>query len=223
VFRQHWRELDFWRWLWHSRTPAGAKAGLAVIAVAAILGGGFFAADRLSRANASVSATDAFTFETTIQKLVTVREHGKTIVRRVPVVRRVFLRPQTAFETRYDTRVITTPGGVRVVRQRVVRYVRVVKRHVITVNGKTQTVTRTQLVPTTRIETQTQTSVVTNERTVVNQNTVTVVNSHTETVPVTVTDTQTETVVETQTLPPGTVTETVPVTVTETVTTGTSG
>jgi hypothetical protein len=215
MFWQHWREPDFWRWLWYNRTPPRAKAALALVAVAAVLGGGFYAADRLSSANAGVSATDAFTFETTIQKLVTVREHGKRIVRRVPVVRRVFLRPQTAFETRYDTRVITTPGGVRLVRQKVLRYVRVVRRHVITVNGKTQTVTQTRLVPTTRIETQT--SVVTNERTVVNQDTVTVVSSHTETVPVTVTDTQTETVVVTQVPPAETVTETVPVTVTETV------
>lgn len=220
MFRKHWREPAFWRWLWRNRTPLGAKVALAIASVVVFLGGGFFAADRLATANAGVSATDAFTFETTIQKLVTVREHGKTVVRRVPVVRRVFLRPQTAFETRYDTRLITLPGGVRTVRQRVVRYVPVVKRRTITVDGKTRTLTETRLVPTTteRIQTQTQTSVVTNQQTVVNQNTVTVVKSQTNTEFVTVTETHTETTVETQTLPGETVTETMPVTVTETVT-----
>jgi hypothetical protein len=225
MFRKHWREPAFWRWLWRNRIPLGAKLALAVASVVLFLGGGFFAADRLASANAGVSATDAFTFETTIQKLVTVREHGKTVVKRVPVVRRVFLRPQTAFETRYDTRLITTPGGIRTVRQKVVRYVPVVKRRTITVDGKTRTLTETRLVPTTteRILTQTQTSVVTNQQTVVNQNTVTVVKSQTDTELVTVTETHTETAVETQTLPGDTVIETVtetspPVTVTETVT-----
>jgi hypothetical protein len=225
MFRKHWREPAFWRWLWRNRIPLGAKLALAVASVVLFLGGGFFAADRLASANAGVSATDAFTFETTIQKLVTVREHGKTVVKRVPVVRRVFLRPQTAFETRYDTRLITTPGGIRTVRQKFVRYVPVVKRRTITVDGKTRTLTETRLVPTTteRILTQTQTSVVTNQQTVVNQNTVTVVKNQTDTELVTVTETHTETAVETQTLPGDTVIETVtetspPVTVTETVT-----
>ena len=226
MLRKHWREPAFWRWLWRNRIPLGAKLALAVASVVLFLGGGFFAADRLASANAGVSATDAFTFETTIQKLVTVREHGKTVVKRVPVVRRVFLRPQTAFETRYDTRLITTPGGIRTVRQKVVRYVPVVKRRTITVDGKTRTLTETRLVPTTteRILTQTQTSVVTNQQTVVNQNTVTVVKSQTDTAFATVTETHTETAVETQTLPGDILTVTLPVvtvieTVTETVTT----
>jgi hypothetical protein len=206
--------------LWRNRIPLGVKLALAVASVVVFLGGGFFAADRLAGANAGVSATDAFTFETTIQKLVTVREHGKTFVRRVPVVRRVFLRPQTAFETRYDTRLITTPGGIRTVLQKVVRYVPVVKRRTITVDGKTRTLTETRLVPTTteRIQTQTQTSVVTNQQTVVNQETVTVVKSQTDTGFVTVTETHTETAVETQILPGETVTVTLPVIVIETTT-----
>jgi hypothetical protein len=209
----------FWRWFWQNRTPAGAKVAAALCGGAAVLVGGLFAADRLSGARASVTA---LTYETTIQKLVTVREHGKTIVRRVPVVRRVVLRPETVFETRFDTRLITTPGGIRLVRQPVVKYVPVVRRHVITVNGKTQTITQTKLVPTTTIRTQTLTNVVTNQQTVVDQSTVTVVNNRV--VPVTVTESHAETVVETQTLPPETVTlppvtvtETLPVTVTVTV------
>jgi hypothetical protein len=220
MFRKHWREPSFWRWWWRERAPQEARLAVAAVAVVAFLAGGFFAADRLAQANAGVSETDAFTFQTTVERLVTVREHGKTVVRRVPVVRRVFLRPQTAFETRFDTRVITTPGGVKTVRQRVVKLVPVVSRRIVTVNGKTRTLTETRLVPTTRVETRTQTSVVTNQQTVVNQDTTTVVATRTETLPVTQTETQTRTVVETQTLPPETVTQTVPaVTIVVTLTT----
>jgi hypothetical protein len=216
MIREHWRDPGFWRWVWANRAPTGAKVGLAVLAAAAFLVGGFLAADRLSQAKASDAA---LTFGTTIEQQVTVREHGKTIVKRVRVVRRVFLRPQTAFETRYDTLLVSTPVGVRIVRQRVVRLVPVIKGRVVTVNGKKQVITETRLVPTTTIRTQTQTSVVTNQQTVVNQETVTLVNNNTETVPVTVTETRSSTVVETQTSPPVTVTETSPpVTLTETVT-----
>ena len=226
MIREHWRDPRFWRWFWHNRAPSGVKLVVVMFAAVGFLVGGYVAADRLSTASAGVSAV---TYETTIEQPVTVREHGKTIVRRVAVVRRVVLRPQTAFETRYDTRLITTPGGVKVVRQKVVRYVPVIRRRVVTVNGKTRTIKETHLVAVTtiRTETQTETSVITNERTVinaqtvVNQNTVTQVSTQNVnvTVPVTVSETHTQTLVTTQTLPAETVTETLPgETVTETVT-----
>jgi hypothetical protein len=211
MIREHWREPRFWRWFWQNRAPLGAKLAVGLVVAAAFLLGGFFAADRLSGASAGVTA---LTYQTTVEEPVTVREHGKTIVRRVSVVRRVVLQPQTAFETRYDTRVVTTPGGVRLVPQRVVKYVPVIRRRVITVNGKTQTITQTKLVPVTTVRTQTLTNVVTNQQTVVDQNTVTVVNNRSVTVPVTVTESHTETVVVTETQPAETVT--LPVTVTDT-------
>jgi hypothetical protein len=182
--------------------------GLAGVLLA--LGGGFLAADRLASANAGL-ATGAYTFETTVDKVVTVRENGRIVVKRVPMVRRVSVRPQTAYQTLYDTRVTTTPGGVRVVEKNVVRLVPVISRHVVTVNGKTRTTTETRLVETT--QTQTQTTVVTN------QNTTTLEHTRTETQPVTVkqTETQTATVTvtqtQTQTLPAQTVTAVVTVTV----------
>jgi hypothetical protein len=219
MIRKHWHDVRFWRWWWQNQVPQRVKFGGGIAAVVLVLAAGFFAAVQLSTASAGVAPTGAYTFETTVEKLVTVREHGRTVVKRIPVVRRVFVRPQTAFQTLYDTRVITTPGGVRIVRKQVL--VPVIKRHVVTVNGKTKTITSTRLVPTTK--TMTQTTVVTN------QGTTTVVNNHTDTVGVTVkqtqTQTQTETVTQTQTqtqtetLPPETVTVTVtqdPVTVTET-------
>jgi hypothetical protein len=138
-----------------------------------------------------------------------VRDHGRTRIKRVPVVRRVVVHPGTTFVT------TTTPGGVHVVRQRVLRYVPVVTKRVVTIHGKTRTLTETRIVPTVRTQTQTQvqtqTSVVTNQQTVVNQ--VTVVDRRTETVvqPVTVVQTETETVTETRTVtaPPETVVITV--------------
>jgi hypothetical protein len=209
MVRGHWRDPKFWRWFWHNRTPLGAKLVLGALAAAAFLVGGFVAADHLPRASADAAA---LTYESTSEQAVTVREHGQTVVRRVPVVRRVVLRPQTVFETRYDTRLVTTPGGVKLVPVKVVSYVPVIRRHLITVNGKTTTLTQTRLVPTTKVETrtQTETNVVTNERTVVNQSTVTVSSTRTVPVPVTVNQTHTETVVETQPA----VTVTLPVTVT---------
>ena len=97
-----------------------------------------------------------------MNKLVTVREKGKLVTKTIPVVKRV-VRVQARTETkverqtdlRYSTRVVTTPGGVRVVRRVVTTRVPVVENHVVTVNGKTKTVAVTSYVPTTRVETQT--------------------------------------------------------------------
>lgn len=192
---------------------------MGLLGLAVVLGGGFLVADRLSQANAGISPTGSYTFETTVERLVTVRTHGRATVKRVPVVRRVFLRPQTAFETRFDTRVVTKPGSVRVVERRVLRYVPVVRKRVVTVGGKTRTVTTRRLVRTTRVQTvttqQTQTLVDQNTTTVVSNHTETVVNNHTATVPVTVVqnNTETETVVHTVKSPSETVTETQTVTV----------
>jgi len=116
--------------------------------------------------------------------------------------------PDLSFATQIDTRVVTTPGGVRYLTRKVVRYVPVVHKRTVRVNGKTSTVTETRLVPT--VKTQTLTNVVTNEQTVTNQNTVVVNHSSTVTQPVTTVETHTVT------LPPDTVTETQ--TQTETVT-----
>jgi hypothetical protein len=204
MFRQHWREVRFWRWWLGRRAPRAVRWSLGLLALVLVLGGGFLAAVQLSKASSGLAPTGGYTFQTTVQKLVTVREHGRTVVRRVPVIRKVFLRPQTAYETRYDTRVVTAPGGTRVVQHEVVRYVPVVTKSIVTVDGKKRTVTQTKLVPTTRMVTQT--NVVTNEHTVTNQTTV--VNTRTETVPVTVRETSTQTVFQTVTQPPNILTQT---------------
>src|SRR5262249_37268335 len=197
MFRAYWRRPRFWIWWFKRGAPSEVRWGLALLGVAAALGGGYLVADRLSAASA-VSSGGTYTFLTTVERSLTVREHGRALVRRVPVVQRVQARPQTIVETR----VKRTPG--RIVTTRVVRYVPVVKTHLVTKAGRKQLVTRTVLVPT--VSTQTQT--MTRSQTVVDQITTTVVTVVTTTVPVTVKQTATETVVSTQRLPPETVTVT---------------
>jgi hypothetical protein len=198
MFRQHWREPAFWRWWWGNQAPQGAKASLAGLALLGFLGIGFLAAVTLSEADTARGGASGLAFETTVDKLVTVRDRGRVVVRRVPVVRRVVYRPQTAVQTLFGTRVVTARGRP------------VVQKRLVTIDGRTRTIiatqtqtntnTQTQTVARTRTQTQvqTQTSVVTDLQTVV----------RTETLPVTVQ----QTVV--QTLPPATVTVTVPITVT---------
>jgi hypothetical protein len=187
------------------------RVGGSLLLLSALLVGGWFAASRLSSARA---VSSAYTLETTLTKTITVRQNGKLVRRAVHVVKRVRLRPETVFrtDTAFGTKFVTTPGGVRVVRQRVVKYVPRVRTRVVTVGGKTSTVTETRQVPTTTVETRTetnvvtgatrtvtetqsQTDVITTERTVVDQQTVTETQTHTvtvaETVPVTLTDTVT--------------------------------
>lgn len=228
---ENWRSADFWRWWWRNRAPGELKVALGVVVVLVVLVGGYFTADRLTGTSAAASdGVATYAYETTVQRLVTVREHGRVVVKRVPmVVRRLVVRPVTSFKTVVDTRVIKTPGGTKIVKRKVTRYVPVVHKKVVTRNGKTTTVTETKLVPTV----QTQTQVVTNQQTVVNHDTVVVTqpettvqtvtatpdtvtvtktetNTQTDTQTVTETVTQTETVVETVTQPADTVTVTVP-------------
>jgi hypothetical protein len=198
MFKENWRTFGFWRWWWRSHVPADFKYMAAVLLAGVLLVGGYFASGHLAGASAAQKA-DSYVRETTISKVVTVKEHGRTIVKRVPVVvRKTVVHSSTAWATSVDTRVVTAPGGLRYVTKKVVRYVPVVHKRTVLVNGKTKTVTETRLVPTVR----TQTNVVTNQQTVTNQSTVVV--DHTNTVTQPVTTVQTHTV----TLPPNTVTET---------------
>jgi hypothetical protein len=210
--RENWKDWRFWRWWWHNQVGTDAKVVAGVLLAAALLVGGYFASGNLTGASAADTGAKSYVLQTTVSKIVTVREHGKTIVKRVPVVvRRTVVRSSTALRTVVDTRVVTTAGGVRYLTRKVVRYVPVVKRRTVRVNGKTTTLTETRLVPTAK--TQTLTNVVTNQQTVTNQSTVVV--NHTDTVVQPVTTVVTRTV----TSPPDTVTQTVTQTETETVVT----
>jgi hypothetical protein len=208
MFRHNWRTFAFWRWWWRSYVPVDAKYMALVLLAGVLLVGGYFASGHLAGASAAQTA-DTYVRETTISKIVTVKEHGRTVVKRVPVVvRRTIVHSSTAYATSVDTRVVTAPGGVRYVTKKVTHYVPVVKKRTVLVNGKTKTVTETRLVPTVKTET----AVVTNQQTVTNQSTVVVNKSSTVTQPVTTVETHTVT------LPPETVTHTETQTQTETVT-----
>lgn len=209
MFRENWKARGFWRWWWRS-LPADAKYVSAVLLAGVLVVGGYFASGHLAGASAARDGADAYVLRTTISKVVTVKEHGRTVVKRVPVVvRRTIVHSSTAYATSVDTRVVTTPGGLRYVTKNVVRYVPVVHKRTVLVNGKTQTITETRLVPT--VKTQTLTNVVTDRQTVTNQSTVVVNRSSTVTQPVTTVETHTVT------LPPNTVTDTETQTVTQTV------
>ena len=208
MFRQNWKALGFWRWWWRTRVPTGANHITALAVAAVLLVGGYFASNWLAGASAANNSLNTYVVQTTVQKIITVHDHGRTIVKRVPVVIRrtiVKSRTATAYNTVVDTRVITTPGGTKYVVKKVTHLVPVVHNKVVKVNGKTTTLTETRLVPTVKTETQ----VVTNQQTVTNESTVVVNQTQTNTVtlpPVTnfVTDTTTTTIQ----LPPNTVTQT---------------
>jgi hypothetical protein len=183
-----------------------AKIVAVVLVAAFLIVGGYFASGHLSGASAASGGPESYVLQTTITKVVTVREHGRTVVKRVPVVvRRTIVHSSTAYGTVIDTRVVTTPGGVRYLTRKVVRYVPVVHKRTVVVNGKTRTVTETRLVPTVKTQT------LTNVQTITNQSTVVVNRTNTVTQPVTTVETHTVT------LPPETVTQTQTQTETETV------
>jgi hypothetical protein len=229
-----WMDPSWYQYLWRRRLPPQAKVALVSLLIVAGLAGGWFVAGTLTGAQAD-SGSDAFVLaSTTTQKVVTVHEHGKEVVKRIPVVRVVRLKAQK--ETVVDVRTGTTPGGVSVQRVTRLRYVpvkKVVSRTVTNTvlrNGKTHTVvsvrpvTVRQIAPPvtvsqTQTDSRTQTQVVTNERTVVNDHTETVtLPPVTETQVVTQTRTAVSTATETQTVtvtpPPVTVVVTNFVTIT---------
>jgi hypothetical protein len=136
LIRENWRTPAFWRWWWRNAVSVEVKIALALLLVTLLLLGGYFAAGRLSGASAS-GDTDSYVLETTVRKVVTVRDHGKLVIKRVPVVvHRSVIQSRTAYQTVVKTHVVTTPGGVRSVVQKVVRTVpgvNVVVNHTVTV------------------------------------------------------------------------------------------
>ena len=168
-------------------------AGVFALALLAI--GGALTVRALVGGTANAAATFV-PLTTTVMQRVKVVEHGKTVYKRVPVVKRIYAQPVTV----QQTRTIQTPAGTRVVTDQVVRYRPVYRKQVVLVHGKPVTVSH--VVTNTRMLTNTQMLTVTNEHTntVVNEQTV----SQTQTVNQTVN--QTVTSVRTQTLPAETVT-----------------
>ena len=207
-------------------------ATLAVLLIG-LLGAGLVTAERATSSGSKHAVADGpILIETTVQKVVTIREQGKVVRKVIPVVReiKVAQKPGTVYQTQRDfvTRVEVTPG--KSVTHTVSALVPLTSTQKVTVNGKPQIVVRTQVVPTTRTQTVplTRTVVSTHAETapgITNNNTVTQTDrrtlTHTETRTQTQTQVQTQTqtqvqtVTQTQTV---TRTETQTVTATETIT-----
>ena len=204
--RSHWREIDYWRWLW-SRVPSEARWATLGVVLLGLLGGGWVVASKATDGGSDVAVgTKPIVIETTVQRMITVREKGKVIRKLVPVVKRLKIvqkqKPDTVYQTHRDllTRVVNVPGQSTT--RTVSRLVPVVSTRQVTVNGKPRVVVTTRLQPTTKVETVpvTRTLVSTQNVTqtapgVTNTNTLT----RTQTETRTRTDTQTQTQTQTQT------------------------
>jgi hypothetical protein len=182
--RGRWFRPGYWGWRWRSGVSRESKVVSALIGLVAVAVGGYLAADTLGGPTSTTAS-----YETTVEKVVTVREKGRTVRKPVRVVRRVFVTTSSESD------------GTQVVTRRIISEVPVVRRQVVTEAGRPRTVVETQ--------TRTRTRAVTNQRTVTDQQTV--VDEQLVTVTRPVTTTQTSTVVRTV---PTTVTETESVTVT---------
>jgi len=232
MIRSHWRDPHFWTWWWRQRVPGEAKLVAAVVAMSLLGFGGYAAAGGLDTTVAEGSSEPLSPQVTTVEKVLTIRESGRVVTRPVRVVRTIPGRGSTSFSTQVLLDTVTTPGGTYVVTQRDVETVPVVRRVVVTRDGRVRTVIQTR-------PGGTQTSVVTDRRTVTNErvltservvtnervvtrdrvvtDSVTVRSTDTvrETLPVTVVETIVRTATQTETVP---ITVPVPVPVTVTVT-----
>jgi hypothetical protein len=196
-----WFDADWYRYL---RTRYPERLLFLVPALLAVLAFAGYAAVS-AMGSSSRTAESYVRLDTTVIRTVQVREHGKVVVKRIPVVKHIYAKPTTVMETH----TVQTPGGIKVVTEPVVRYRPVYRRKVVFVHGKPVTVN--QIVTNTQMLTDTQLLTVTNEHTstVVNEHTSTVVQNQTVNETQTVTKTETAPIV-TIVLPPDTVTVTQP-------------
>lgn len=179
MFRENWSNPRFWRWWWRTCLPVETKLLALVLVVPLLLVGGYFASGGVRGPHVASGAVVV----RTVQRVVTVKSHGSTSVRRVPVVvSQTVERPSTGFSTVVETRVVTHTGA-----------------------GHVTTVGSVRTVPLVRLSTvrDSVTNVVTDSRTVT---------LPPATVTQTQTATRTQTVVQSVTQPPvtSTVTVTVP-------------
>ena len=181
---RRWLDPNWYRYLRYRFGSVGLAAPLIALGLLAV--GGAVAMRALAGGDGSAAYVP---LTTTVQQRVKVVEHGRTVYKRVPVVKRIYARPVTVQETR----TIDTPGGKQTVTEPVVRYQPVYRRQVVLVHGKPVTVAH--IVTDTRMLTNTQMLTVTNEHvsTVVNDHTVVNQQTVSQTVNQTVTNVRTET------------------------------
>jgi hypothetical protein len=95
MFRENWNNPRFWRWWWRTCLPVETKLLALVLVVPLLLVGGYFASGGVRGPHVASGAVVV----RTVQRVVTVKSHGSTSVRRVPVV-----VSQTVQHRRRDTR-----------------------------------------------------------------------------------------------------------------------
>jgi hypothetical protein len=144
--REHWRELGFWRRRWHERVSGGAKAVLAVLVLGGVVVGGWYAAQKLPSAKASDSG--ARTIVRTVEHVITLQTRGKVVVKRVPVIRRIYVANRAAAPTtvRVAHTVLSTQTVVRTIAAPVIRS----RPETVTLSAHTHTVTKTRSITTTK-------------------------------------------------------------------------
>jgi hypothetical protein len=133
VFRQHWRDSEFWKWWWQRRlSPKLGSA--AAVGFCILLGGlGMYVADRLSSATAAGPAS-ASAWRRTVERRVTVYTKptpAGAVAAPVRVVTRKIVDyvPTTRLELRTRTAVVTTE---RVVTDKAVVTRTVIHKHTVT-------------------------------------------------------------------------------------------
>jgi hypothetical protein len=122
---RRWLDPRWYRHRWH-RMSLDLRAGIIVVTLAALGVGGFAAVTAIHEKPSTYAA-----LLTTSQRTVHVREQGRMVVKRIPVVKRIYARPVTVEQTR----TIKTIGGTNIVTQRVVRYKPVYRPKVLTVRN----------------------------------------------------------------------------------------
>jgi hypothetical protein len=94
--RDNWRDPQFWGWWWRHQVRREAKLGVAALLAAVLVVGGYFASSSLTGADAATTSAQTYVLQTTVTRIVTVKQHGKTVVKRIPVVvRRQIVRSKT--------------------------------------------------------------------------------------------------------------------------------
>lgn len=132
-----------WHAWWRERVPFEQKAAAVVLFLGVLLVAGWLAADSLSTASASVSTSSTSPAVETVDKVITVREPGKSVTTRVPVVKIVHVKAKTsAAKTKTVARTSTVFATSTV---RVPAYV----THVVTAPTHTVTDTVTEVLTTT--------------------------------------------------------------------------
>jgi hypothetical protein len=122
---RRWLDSGWYRHLWF-RMSLDLRLGIIVVTLVGLGVGGFAAVTAIHEEPSTYAA-----LLTTSQRTVHVREQGRIVVKRIPIVKRIYARPITVEQTRTTK----TAGGTKIVTQRVVRYKPVYRPKVLTVRN----------------------------------------------------------------------------------------